>query len=57
MRQHRGGTVEERQFAALVAEEAQGRIHPVDAGNEARRHVMPEINIGLAEWQQIQQQL
>lgn len=57
MRRHRGSPVEERQLPALVAEEAQRWIHPINAGDQPRRHVMTQIDIGLAQRQQVEQQI
>ncbi len=57
MGENRCRAVEEGELPALVAEEAERRIHAVDAGNEPRGHVVAEIDIGLAQRQQIEQQL
>ncbi|MNI28587.1 hypothetical protein D3C73_823740 [compost metagenome] len=53
----RAGTVEQCEIAILVAEEAQGRIHPVDRRNELLGYVMTEVYIGLSKRQKIDEDI
>ena len=40
-----------------MAEEAQRRIHAVDAGNELGGNIVTEVHISLAQRQQIEKQI